>query len=111
MYGTSRKEMPMTTTKIDLERIHKFIEPYKVTRGDRFHLRGWLCLAHERRVHLQAVHRDLDRGVDPQPDLIAADVYHRNHNVIADDDTLIAVSRQDQHSRGSFLFRLACLDR
>jgi len=43
-------------------------------------------------VHLLAVYGDLDGGRDPQSDLIAPDVHHRDDDVIADDDTFVAVS-------------------
>ncbi len=48
-------------------------------------------------VHLLAVYRDLDRGRDSQSNLIAAYIHYGDDNVIADDDTFIAVTRQDQH--------------
>jgi hypothetical protein len=48
-------------------------------------------------VHLLAVHRDFNRGRDPQSNLIATYVDHGDDDVISDDDTFIAVTRQDQH--------------
>ena len=48
-------------------------------------------------VHLLAVHGDLDWGRDSQSNLIAANIHHGDDDVIADDDTFIAVTRQDQH--------------
>jgi hypothetical protein len=48
-------------------------------------------------VHLLSVHGDLDWGRDPQSNLIAANINYGDDNVIADDDTFIAVTRQDQH--------------
>ena len=54
-------------------------------------------------VHLLAVYGDLDGGRDPQSNLIAPDIHHGDDDVIADDDTFVAVSGQDQHLLGSFL--------
>ena len=48
-------------------------------------------------VHLLAVYGDLDRGRDPQSNLIAANIHNGDDDVIADDDTFVAVSGQDQH--------------
>ena len=54
-------------------------------------------LALDRLVHLLAVYADLDRGRDPQSDLVAPDIHHGDDDVIADDDAFVAVSGQDQH--------------
>jgi hypothetical protein len=48
-------------------------------------------------VHLLAVHGDLDRGRDPQSNLITPNIHHGDDDIIADDDTFVAVSGQDQH--------------
>jgi hypothetical protein len=48
-------------------------------------------------VHLLPVHRDLDRGSDSQSYFIAANIHDGDNNIIANDDTLVAVSGQDQH--------------
>jgi hypothetical protein len=48
-------------------------------------------------VNLLTVHRDLDRGRDPQSNLIAANIHHGDDDVIAYDDAFVAVTGQDQH--------------
>jgi len=48
-------------------------------------------------VHLLSVYRDLDGGRDPQSNFIAANIHDGDNNIIANDDTLVAVSGQDQH--------------
>jgi hypothetical protein len=50
-----------------------------------------------RLVHLLPVHGDLDWGRDPQPNLIAANIHDGDDDIIAYDDTFVAVSGQDQH--------------
>jgi hypothetical protein len=48
-------------------------------------------------VHLLAVYGDLDWGRDTQSNLIAPNIHHGDDDVIAYDDTFVAVSGQDQH--------------
>src|SRR5262249_42488299 len=48
-------------------------------------------------VPLLPVHRDLDGGRDPQSNLITPNIHHGDDDIIADDDTFVAVSGQDQH--------------
>jgi hypothetical protein len=48
-------------------------------------------------VHFLAMDGNLDRGRDPQSNLIAPNIHHGDDDVIADDDTFVAVSGQDQH--------------
>jgi hypothetical protein len=43
-------------------------------------------------VYFLAVNWDLDGCIDSQSHLIATDIDHRDHNVIADDDAFIAMS-------------------
>jgi len=48
-------------------------------------------------VHLLTVYGDLDRGRDPQSNLITANIHNGNDDIITNYDTFVAVSGQDQH--------------
>src|SRR3972149_5532611 len=56
-------------------------------------------LALDRFVHFLAMHRNLGGSLDTQPNLVAANIHNRDHDVVADDDAFIALSREDQHIR------------
>jgi len=53
-------------------------------------------------IHLAAMHWHFLGSVDPKAHLVTADVNNRDYNIVADDDALIALSRQNQHRSDSF---------
>jgi hypothetical protein len=73
------------------------IEAIDLTGIVRFQSARLAILALNGLVHFLAVHGDLDRGGDPQSNLIAANIHHGDDDVIANDDTFIAVTGQNQH--------------
>jgi hypothetical protein len=54
-------------------------------------------LALNRLIDLLAMDGNLDRGRDPQSDFVTSDIHHGDDDVIANDDTFVSVTRQDQH--------------
>src|SRR6185437_10847059 len=67
-----------------------------------FHLRRRAVLAADGVIYFFAVDADLFRGIDPQTNLVAADVYHGDLDIVSDHDRLVPLSGQHQHA-GSFL--------
>src|SRR3954465_13228520 len=53
-------------------------------------------------VDLFAMDADLFGGIDPQTNLVAADIGHGGRDVVSDHDRLVALTGQHQHT-GSFL--------
>jgi hypothetical protein len=55
-------------------------------------LGGLLILALNGLVHLAAVNRDFARRLDPEPNLVATHVDDGYDDIVADDDTFVALS-------------------
>jgi hypothetical protein len=49
-------------------------------------------LALDRVVHFSAMNRNLARGLNAKPDLITAHIYYGDNDVIANNDTFVALS-------------------
>jgi hypothetical protein len=60
-------------------------------------LGGLLILALYGFVHLATVHRNLARRFDSQPHFVATHVDDRYDDVIANDDTFVALAGEDEH--------------
>ena len=58
---------------------------------------GGVLLLLDLQVDLLAEHRDVPRGLDADPDLLAHDREHRHLDVVPDHDALIRLPGQDQH--------------
>src|SRR5439155_23582744 len=52
-------------------------------------------------VDLAAMDRDLFGRIDPQADLVAADLHHGHRDVIVDDDAFVLLPRENQHRLAS----------
>lgn len=48
-------------------------------------------------IHLPPMNRDLAGGVDPQSNLVSANINDRKYDVLADHDALVTLPRQDKH--------------
>jgi hypothetical protein len=55
------------------------------------HLRGLEILFLDRLVNLSAVDGNLVRGLNSQPNFVATDVHHRDHDVVPNHDALVAL--------------------
>jgi len=60
-------------------------------------LRGLAILALDGIVHLAAMNRYFARGLDPEPNLVAAHVDDGYDDIIANDNTFVALSGEDEH--------------
>src|SRR5438270_859698 len=94
----------VTTTKRTFHSVVHDFEPgfdtYTETPGARVTgRRRWRVRAVDRLVHLAAVHGHLLRRFDPQPDLVPADLDHRDRDVVVDDDALVLLAGENQHRR------------
>ena len=69
----------------------------KKLRVVRFQQGGLPVFAQDRFLDFAAVYRNFFRSFDAQFDLVASDIHDRDHDVIADDDALVSLSRQNQH--------------
>jgi hypothetical protein len=61
-------------------------------------LRSLLVFPLNRVVDFAAVDRDFSRGVDAEPDPVAANVDNRHDYIVADYDTFVALSGENQHN-------------
>ena len=60
--------------------------------------RGLAILALNGLVHLAAMNRHFARRLNPEPDLVAAYVDDGYDDIVADDDTFVTLSGEDEHS-------------
>jgi hypothetical protein len=63
----------------------------------QLNFRGLAILALNGLVHLAAMNRHFARRLNPEPNLIATYVDDGYDDIVADDDTFVALSREDEH--------------
>ena len=56
-----------------------------------------LILALDGFVHFATVHRNFARRLNPEPNFVAAHVDDRYDDIVANDDTFVALSGEDEH--------------